>query len=59
MTPAEKVTLVMQMNAAVRDLAMAGGRERYANASPREQFLRLAQVTLGDELARVGLSRVE
>lgn len=52
MTPAEKLTLVMQMNAAVRELAMAGVRERYPDASPREQFLRLAQVTLGDELAR-------
>jgi hypothetical protein len=52
MTPAEKLTLVMQMNAAVRELAMAGVRQRYPDASPREQFLRLAQVTLGDELAR-------
>lgn len=52
MTPAEKLELVMRMNAAVRELALAGVRERYPNASPREQFLRRAQATLGDELAR-------
>jgi len=52
LSPADKLALVMRMNANVRQLAMAGVRQRYPAALPREQFLRLAQVTLGDELAR-------
>jgi hypothetical protein len=52
MTPADKLELVMRMSAAVRALALAGVRARYPAAPPREQFLRLAQVTLGDDLAR-------
>ena len=52
MTPAQKVTLVLQMSATVRQLAAAGVVQRYPRASAREQFLRLAQVTLGDDLAR-------
>jgi hypothetical protein len=52
LTAAEKLSLVMGMNANVKQLAMAGVRQRYPDASPREQFLRLAQVMLGDELAR-------
>lgn len=51
MTPRGELTVVVETNAAVRDLAMAGVRDRYPHASPREQFLRLAQITLGDELA--------
>ena len=52
LTPGDKLTLVLRMNANVRQLALAGVRQRYPGASPREQFLRLAQVMLGDELAR-------
>jgi hypothetical protein len=52
LTPAGKLQLVLRMNDTVRQLALAGIRQRYPTASPREQFLRLAQVTLGDELAR-------
>jgi hypothetical protein len=37
---------------AVYELARAGIRQRYPDASPREQFLRLARITLGPELAR-------
>ena len=48
MTDGEK----LQMNEAVRQLAIAGIKQRYPDASPLEQFLRLAQTTLGDELAR-------
>jgi hypothetical protein len=44
--------IVLQMNETVRQLAIAGVRQRYPHAGKREQFLRLAQVTLGDELAR-------
>jgi hypothetical protein len=52
MTPAQKLQLTLQMSATVRQLAAAGVRQRYPRASAREQFLRLAQVTLGDDLAR-------
>jgi len=52
MTDAQKLRLALQMSATVRQLAMAGIRQRYPDASPREQFLRLAQLTHGDELAR-------
>jgi hypothetical protein len=37
---------------AAHDLALAGVRARYPDAPPREQFLRLAIVTLGPDLAR-------
>jgi hypothetical protein len=52
MTPAEKLSLVMDLTSTVRRLALAGVQQRYPNASPREQFLRLAVVTLGNDLAR-------
>jgi hypothetical protein len=52
MSPAEKAALVSGLTAAVYDLAMAGVRRRHPQASPREQFLRLAIVTLGLDLAR-------
>lgn len=51
MSPAQKLRLVAQLSATVRRLALAGVRQRHPAASAREQFLRLAQVTLGDELA--------
>jgi hypothetical protein len=52
LTPAAKIALVLQLSAAVRELALAGVRLRYPAASPTEQRLRLAQVVLGDDLAR-------
>jgi hypothetical protein len=51
MTPAEKAAIVSGLTQAVYDLASAGVRHRYPQASPREQFLRLAIVTLGQTLA--------
>ncbi len=51
MTAPEKAALVTGLTRAVLDLARAGVRDRYPDASPREQFLRLALVTLGEELA--------
>ena len=51
MSPAQKLRLVTQMSAAVRSLALAGVRQRYPAAPPREQFLRLAIQTLGADLA--------
>lgn len=52
MSPAEKAELVASLSRGVRELATAGIRARYPGASPREQFLRLAILTLGAELAR-------
>lgn len=52
MPPAEKLRLVFQMSRTTRELALAGVRQRYPAASPREHFLRLAVVVLGDDLAR-------
>ena len=51
MTATEKAALVTGLTRAAFDLAPAGVRDRYPGAAPREQFLRLAVVTLGDELA--------
>jgi hypothetical protein len=52
MSPAEKLRLVVSMSETVRQLALAGIRERHPGASPREEFLRLALLMLGSELAR-------
>jgi hypothetical protein len=51
MTATEKAAIVTGLTKAVFDLARAGIRDRHPDASPREQFLRLAVVTLGEELA--------
>ena len=51
MTPAEKAAIVSGLTEAAYELARAGVRQRYPDASPREQFLRLAIVTLGLDLA--------
>jgi len=52
MSPAEKAAVVTGLTQAVYDLARAGVRHRYPDASPRDAFLRLAVVTLGAALAR-------
>jgi hypothetical protein len=59
MPPSEKLSLVMRLSDTVRQLALAGVRQRYPDASPREQFLRLAMVTLGDDLARKVYPEIE
>ena len=51
MSPAEKAAIVSGLTAAAYELALAGVRRRHPNASPREQFLRLAVITLGRDLA--------
>lgn len=51
MTPAEKAAIVSGLTRASFEMARAGVRHRHPDASPREQFLRLAIVTLGPELA--------
>jgi len=56
MTATENASIVTGLTEAVYELARAGIRHRYRNASPREQFLRLAIVSLGPNLARKRLS---
>ena len=46
-----KMTLVSEMNRAVRILAMAGLRQRYPEDSPEQRRRRLADLILGHELA--------
>ena len=52
MSAAEEAAIVSGLTQAAYDLALAGVRHRYPNRSPREEFLRLAIVTLGADLAR-------
>jgi len=52
MTPARKAALVSSLSRSTRELALAGIRARHPKSSPREQFLRLAILTLGTDLAR-------
>jgi hypothetical protein len=52
MSPAQKAAIVSGLTRAAYALAFAGIRQRYPNASDREQFLRVALITLGSELAR-------
>lgn len=59
MRPAEKLTLVLRMSANVRQLALAGVRRRHPDLSKHEQQLRLAQVILGDELARAAYPEID
>lgn len=51
MSAERKLAVTLQMSRTVRDLALAGIRSRFPNASAHEQRLRLAVVMLGSELA--------
>lgn len=46
-----KMALVDQMNQTVRNLAMAGLRQRYPQDSPSQRRRRLADLVLGADLA--------
>jgi hypothetical protein len=52
MSSEQKAAIVSGLTQTVFDLALAGVRQRHPDASPREQFLRLAVITLGPDLAR-------
>jgi hypothetical protein len=52
MSPSEKLNITCRMSTTVLELALAGVRQRHPAASPREQFLRLAVIVLGDDLAQ-------
>jgi hypothetical protein len=58
MSPEQRLATAMRMSQTVRDLALAGVRARFPNAGPREQFLRLAIVTLGLELAQAAYPEI-
>jgi len=51
MSPAQKAAIVSGLTATAFEMARAGIRHRFPDASTREQFLRLAILTLGSELA--------
>jgi hypothetical protein len=52
MSPPEKAALVSGLTQTVYNLALAGIRQRHPDASPGEQSLRIAILTLGEDLAR-------
>jgi hypothetical protein len=52
MIAADKLRLTARMSTTIRELALAGVRQRFPAVSRREHFLRLAVVVLGAELAR-------
>ena len=47
MSPAERLQVSREMTRAANDLALAGIRARYPDASERECFLRFAAIRLG------------
>ena len=51
-SPTRKMHMLAQLNASARILALAGLRSRYPNASEIELRRRLADLLLGEELAR-------
>ena len=51
-SPTRKMHMLAQLNASARILALAGLRSRYPNASESELRRRLADLVLGEELAR-------
>jgi hypothetical protein len=50
--PARKMEMLAQLNASARTLALAGLRSRYPQASENELRRRLADLLLGEDLAR-------
>ncbi|MBY0494161.1 MAG: hypothetical protein K2Y23_08080 [Cyanobacteria bacterium] len=55
----DKLALIASLSRAIRELTLAGIRARHPGASPREQFLRLAMLTLGPELARSAYPEID
>jgi hypothetical protein len=47
-----KMEMLVSLNASARELAVAGLRRRYPKASPDELRRRLADLLLGEDLAR-------
>jgi len=51
MSPGQRLSLAVSMSQSVRAMALAGVRQRYPDASAREQLLRLAVTIHGRDLA--------
>lgn len=51
MSAAQRLGVAMSLSQSVRELALAGIRQRHPGASPREQLLRLAITLHGPDLA--------
>ncbi|MCB8983461.1 MAG: hypothetical protein H6659_06540 [Ardenticatenaceae bacterium] len=51
-SPTRKMTMLAQLNAAARTLALTGLRDQYPHADEAELRFKLAVLLLGDELAR-------
>lgn len=51
MLPAQKAALVTGLTRAAWEMTAAGVRLRHPHAAPREQFLRVAIIVLGEDLA--------
>jgi hypothetical protein len=51
-SPTQKMTMLAQLNASARRLALAGLRARYPHAGDSELRLKLAGFLFGEELAR-------
>ena len=53
MSPGQKAALVTGLTRAAWEMTAAGVRQRHPDATPREQFLRVAVIVLGPDLARL------
>jgi len=53
MSPLQKARLASDLSRGVRELTLAGIRARHPGIGPEEQFLRLAQVTLGAAMTQL------
>lgn len=51
MSPEQRLSLALSLSQSVRELALAGVRQRHPGASAREQLLRLAITIHGRDLA--------
>lgn len=51
MSPGQRLAVALDLSRTVRELALAGVRQRHPDASPREQLLRLAVTLHGRDLA--------
>jgi len=58
MSPADRLGLALSLSQSVRELALAGVRQRYPNASGREQLLRLAVTIHGRDLATLAYPEI-
>ena len=59
MSADEKAAMVTGLTAAAVSMTLAGIRHRHPGASPHEQKLRFAVLTLGSELARKAFPEIE